>query len=123
MSDNDIRIGRGYPLGQLARALTTVRTHEDAATRERAELQVRRWQQVVDGMAEGRLNIGSRTPVKGLPTWVTPEVAHGGFATGQPAAGGALRPDETDRARRLGLPAERQALFWSWLSDTGLCCG
>lgn len=57
MSDNDIRVGAGYPLGQLARALTTAGTHEDAATRQRAELRVRRWQQVVDGMAGGGLDI------------------------------------------------------------------
>ncbi|MEV0431299.1 hypothetical protein [Micromonospora sp. NPDC050495] len=120
MSDNDIRVGVGFPLGQLARALTTAGTHEDAATRQRAELRVRRWQQVVNGMAGGGLDIGSRTPVRGLPAWVTPEVVHGGFATGEPAAGGPLRPDETDRAQRLGLPAERRALFWSWLTDAGL---
>ncbi|MEW2475999.1 hypothetical protein AB0875_19595 [Micromonospora gifhornensis] len=120
MSDNDIRVGVGFPLGQLARALTTAGTHEDPATRQRAERRVRRWQQVVDGMAAGTLDIGSRTPVRGLPVWVTPEVIHGGFATGTPAAGGALRPDETDRARRLGLPAERRVLFWSWLTDAGL---
>lgn len=29
VSDNDIRTGVGYPLGQLARALTTAGTHED----------------------------------------------------------------------------------------------
>ncbi|TDC79233.1 hypothetical protein E1193_19430 [Micromonospora sp. KC606] len=120
MSDNDIRIGAGFPLSQLARALTTAGTHEDAAGRQRGELRVRRWQQVVDGMAGGGLDIGSRIPVRGLPAWVTPEVVHGGFATGEPAAGGPLRPDETDRAQRLGLPAERRALFWSWLTDAGL---
>ncbi|SCG66598.1 hypothetical protein [Micromonospora halophytica] len=120
MSDNEIGVGAAYALGQLARALTTARTHEDAATRQRAELRVRRWQQVVGGMAGGGLDIGSRTPVKGLPAWVTPEVLHGGFATGEPAAGGPLRPDEIDRAQRLGLPADRRALFWSWLTDAGL---
>lgn len=120
MSDNDIRVSAGYPLGQLGRALTTARTHEDVTIRQRAELRVRRWQQVVDRMAEGRLDVGSRTPVVGLPAWVTPEVAHGGFATGEQAAGGPLRQDEIDRAQRLGLPADRGALFWSWLTDTGL---
>lgn len=120
MSDNDIRAGGGFPLAQLGRALTTAGTHEDPATRQRAELRIGRWRQVVAGMAAGRLDIGSRTPVKGLPAWVTPEVLHGGFATGEPAAGGPLRPDEADRARRLGLPAERRALFWSWLTDAGL---
>jgi hypothetical protein len=120
VSDSSIRIGAGFPLGQLARALTTAQTHEDAATRQRAELRVRRWQQVAAGMTRGQLDIGSRTPVMGLPAWVTPEVVHGGFATGEPAASGPLRPDEADRAQRLGLPAERLALFWSWLTDAGL---
>ncbi|WP_327025728.1 hypothetical protein [Micromonospora sp. NBC_01739] len=120
MSDNDIRVGVSFPLGQLARALTTAGTHEDPAARQRAEQRVRRWQQVVDGMAAGTLDIGSRTPMRGLPVWVTPEVLHGGFATGTPAAGGALRPDEADRARRWGLPAARRVLFWSWLTDAGL---
>lgn len=120
MSDTDIRIGAGYPLGRLARALTTARTHEDPATRLRAEQRVRRWQEVLAGMAQDRLDIGSRTPVEGLPAWVTPEVVHGGFATGQPAAGGPLRPDETERAQRWGVPAERGALFGTWLTDDGL---
>ncbi|MFG2064872.1 hypothetical protein ACGFIK_26045 [Micromonospora sp. NPDC048871] len=109
-----------FSLGQLARALTAAGTHEDPAARQRAEQRVRRWQQVVDGMAAGTLDIGSRTPMWGLPVWVTPEVLHGGFATGTPAAGGALRPDEADRARRWGLPAARRVLFWSWLTDAGL---
>ncbi|SBT39060.1 hypothetical protein [Micromonospora auratinigra] len=120
MNDDDLRAGTGYPLDRQARALSTAATHPDEATRERAEVRVRRWQQIVDGMTDGRLDIGSRTPVRGLPAWVTPEVAHGGFATGRPAAGGALRPDELDRAHRLGLPTERGALFRSWLTDAGL---
>lgn len=120
MSDNDVHIGVSYPLGQLARALTTARTDEDAAIRQQAELRVRRWQQVLDGMAGGELDIDSRTSVRGLPAWVTPDVVHGGFATGEPAAGGPLRLDETDRAQRLGLPADRRALFRSWLTEAGL---
>lgn len=120
MTEKDIHVGAGYPLGQLSRALVTALTHEDAATRQRAELRISRWQQVLDGMASGRLDIGSRTPVKGLPAWVTPEVVRGGFATGKAAASGPLRPDETDRAQWLGLPANRGALFRSWLTDEGL---
>jgi hypothetical protein len=44
---------------------------------------------------------------------VTPEVVHGGFAAGEPMAGGSLRPDEVERASRLGLPSDRSALFES----------
>lgn len=33
-------------------------------------------------LAEGKLTIGTRTPVQDVPLWATPEVIHGGFATG-----------------------------------------
>ena len=53
-------------------------------------------------MASGKLRIGSREPVSGLPAWVTPEVVRGGFATGEPAAGGAVdrRRDGPSRGSR-----------------------
>ena len=110
----------GYAQGQLAKAFTTALTHEDADTRRRAESRVTRWRAVLAGMAGGLLSIGSRTPVAGLPAWVTPEVVHGGFATGTPGAGGPLQPYETRLAERFGVPADRRALFAHCLTDTGL---
>lgn len=120
MSENSLRAGTDYPSAQLARALTTAASHEDDPTRERAAARVRRWQQVLDGMAGGSLAVGSRTPVKGLPAWVTPEVVRGGFATGTAAASGPLTVDELERAQRLGVRPDRGALFGSWLTDDGL---
>lgn len=105
----------GYPQGQLAAAFVTALTHEDAATRARADGRIRRWAQVLRAMASGAVTIGSRTPVAGLPAWVTPEVVRGGFATGTPAAAGPLRPHET----RPGIPADRAALFAYHLTDAG----
>ncbi|MEV6508054.1 hypothetical protein AB0M61_18310 [Streptomyces sp. NPDC051642] len=110
----------GYAQGQLAKAFATALTHEDADTRRRAESRVTRWRAVLAGMAGGLLSIGSRTPVAGLPAWVTPEVVHGGFATGTPGAGGPLQPYETRLAERFGVPADRRALFAHCLTDTGL---
>ncbi|MFG2372793.1 hypothetical protein ACGFY9_15105 [Streptomyces sp. NPDC048504] len=110
----------GYARGQLAKAFTTALTHEDADTRRRAEGRVTRWRAVLAGMAGGLLSIGSRTPVAGLPAWVTPEVVHGGFATGTPSAGGPLQPYETRLAERFGVPADRRALFAHCLTDSGL---
>jgi len=110
----------GYAQGQLAKAFTTALTHEDADTRRRAEGRVTRWRAVLAGMAGGLLSIGSRTPVAGLPAWVTHEVVHGGFATGTPSAGGPLQPYETRLAERFGVPADRRALFAHCLTDTGL---
>ncbi|WP_149179746.1 hypothetical protein [Streptomyces sp. TRM49041] len=113
-------IDPAYAAGRLSKALATARTHEDGATRDRAEARAARWREVLAGIADGRLTIGSRTPVAGLPAWVTPEVLHGGFATGAPSAGGPLLPYETEAARRAGVPAERRALFAHFLSERGL---
>ncbi|MBK3581750.1 hypothetical protein JHN63_49980 [Streptomyces sp. MBT65] len=110
----------GYARGQLAKAFTTALTHEDTETRRRAEGRVERWRAVLAGMAGGLLTVGSRTPVAGLPAWVTPEVVRGGFATGTPSAGGPLQPYETRLAEQFGVPADRRALFAHCLTDTGL---
>ncbi|MFG2949150.1 hypothetical protein [Streptomyces adustus] len=85
-----------------------------------AEERVERWRKVLAGRADGTLTVGSRTPVAGLPAWVTPQVVRGGFATGTPAASGPLLAHETAAAHRAGLPAERLALFAHALTTTGL---
>lgn len=115
-----VEVGGGYPFGQIATAFVTALSHEDADTRRRAEERLGRWESVLAGMAGGSLTIGSRTPVSGLPAWVTPEVVRGGFATGSAAAGGRLLPHEVALARRVGVPADRRALFAYHLSDAGL---
>ncbi len=101
-----------YPQGLLAQALLTSLPHGDAETRRRAD----RWHA---GMADGRLTIGSRTPVAGLPAWVTPEVIRGGFATSAARAEGPLQPYEREAASLAGLPAERRALFTHCLTEPG----
>ncbi|WP_225832543.1 hypothetical protein [Streptomyces sp. NK08204] len=110
----------GYAAGQLAAALRTAAAHPDPETRRRGEERGRRWRAVLDGMADGLLKIGSRTPVSGLPAWVTPEVVRGGFATGAPSAGGPLLDFEIAVARRAGVPEKRRALFGHFLSEEGL---
>ncbi|OQR60606.1 hypothetical protein B6E66_27715 [Streptomyces maremycinicus] len=110
----------GYASGQLARALRTALTHDDPDTRRRAGERQRAWRSVLAGMANGLLTIGSRTPVRDLPAWVTPEVLRGGFATGAPSAGGPLTEYEAEAARRAGVPPDRQALFAYWLTEDGL---
>ncbi|TXS56532.1 hypothetical protein [Streptomyces sp. t39] len=109
-----------YARAELARAFTTALTHEDRVTRDRAVARVARWRAVLSGMANGQLRIGSRTPVAGLPAWITPEVVRGGFATGQPAAGGPLLPHEAAAAERAGVPGDRRALFAHFLTEPGL---
>jgi len=118
-NETGAQVGAGYPQGQLASAFITAATHEDAATRSRAEERVRRWLQVLRSMASGAVRIGSRTPVAGLPAWVTPEVVRGGFATGTAAAGGPLRPHESAVSARVGGAAERAAVFAYYLTDAG----
>ncbi|MFF9908979.1 hypothetical protein [Streptomyces sp. NPDC013457] len=109
-----------YAAGQLARALRTSVSHAEPATRDRALGRIQKWRAVLAGMADGSLTIGARTPVAGLPAWVTPEVVRGGFATGTPGAGGPLASYEADAASRAGVPADRAALFAHALTEAGL---
>ncbi len=122
MSDDDagVRIGPGYPLGQLAKAFVTAASHEDAETRRLAEERMRRWQRVLKGMASGRIIIGSRTPVRDMPAWVTPEVVRGGFVTGVAPARASLLAHERETARRAGVKPNRRALFTWYLTEPGV---
>jgi hypothetical protein len=113
-------VGAGYAVGQLASALITELTHHDGQTRRRAASRRRDWESVLKGMASGKIQPGSRTPVRDMPAWVTPKVVRGGFATGEPAAGGDLTPDEVELCARLGLPQTRSALFAFFVSDPGI---
>jgi hypothetical protein len=71
MDNNEERgeVGAGYAIGQLAQAFVTATGHEDADTRRRSDQRLGRWMSVLDGMAEGSLSIGSRTPVAHQPAW------------------------------------------------------
>lgn len=109
-----------YAFGQLAKAFITATTHEDPEVRGRADARARRWAQAMQWMAQGRVLVGSRTPVEGLPEWVTLEVLRGGFASGRAAAATPVAADEVAWAGRLGLPADRRALFGHFLTDAGL---
>jgi hypothetical protein len=113
----------GYALGQLAAALRTSQTHDDPATRHRAEQKVATWVRVFEGMLANTLQVGSRTPVAGTPVWATLEIAHGGFATGNLLAGGPLLPHERELFARLPAVsegAERAALNSYFLTNAGL---
>ncbi|MGC7101095.1 hypothetical protein ACPZ19_41015 [Amycolatopsis lurida] len=113
----------GYATGQLARALAAAVSAGTEADRERARRKLRRWEDVVGGMADGTLTVGSRTPVADTPAWVTLEVAHGGFATGRYLAEVPLSVDETARVASLpeDVPGrtERERLNLWYLGDAG----
>ncbi len=115
MSDNGTpRINVGYPLAQLLKALS--------GTGEQAPVRARQWRQVLSGLVDGALQVGSRTPVKDIPSWVTLEVIHGGFATGNTAAAGPLQPHEIQKLRSVAQPgqaANRGILNLYFLSDLG----
>jgi hypothetical protein len=110
----------GYALGQLSNAFLTATTHEDPDVRRRADRRAQRWAQAMERMADGRVDVGSRVPVRGLPNWVTLEVLRGGFATGSALAEVRLQADEIALARRLGIPAARRLIFGYFLTDAGL---
>ncbi len=112
-----------YAFGRLQRALDTAVNSEDTQVRARAGQKLATWMAVIEGIASGRLTVGSRTPVADTPAWVTLEVAHGGFATGRFLAGSALRDDELDLVRSLpdGAPGstDRERLNLWYLGDEG----
>lgn len=110
----------GYALGQLGKAFLTATTHEDPEVRRRADRRAQRWAQTMERMADGRVDVGSRVPVRGLPGWVTLEVLRGGFATGSALAEVPLQADEIALAQRLGIPAARRLIFGYFLTDQGL---
>lgn len=110
---NKPRIGTGYPIAQLLRALAS--GGAQAATR------AGEWLRVLTGLQDGSLQIGSRTPVESTPAWVTLGVIHGGFATGEFSAGGPLLPHEMDKVRALPPSdrGERAALNEYYLGEEG----
>ncbi|MEM9489272.1 MAG: hypothetical protein AAGC55_09015, partial [Myxococcota bacterium] len=116
MANNDDKTpgDPSYALGQLARALS--------GAGERAATRVRQWRQVIAGILDGSLRIGSRTPVADAPPWVTLEVVHGGFATGGFAAGGRLEPHERKKLAsvvRTGKASKRASLNVYYIGDAG----
>lgn len=121
----------GYAYGQLVRA----RVRGDAK-------RIAKWQNVIDGMRAGTIDVGSRTPTK-APAWVTLEVVTGGFATGGYSAGGPLTEHERQLAStraganlhylesraaqdalrsghyRIDVPEEGALLVVAWLRERG----
>ena len=88
--------------------------HDDPATRERAERRARSWMDVLRGLWEGVLAIGSRTPVAGTPPWATLQVLRGGFASGALLAEGALLPHERELLDARTWPEDtRRFLGWT----------
>ncbi|VEG28419.1 hypothetical protein [Actinomyces howellii] len=109
-----------YAFNQFRLALHTAATSPDPDERTRGARRAMRWARALAAIARGKVRVGSRSPVKGLPVWVTPEVLRGGFATGRALAEVPLSEEETRRLERLGLPATREALLVSWLTDEGM---
>lgn len=110
----------GWVGAQLAAAFRTAVEHPDADTRRRADARLRRWNEAVEAMRAGRVRVGSRKPVKGLPSWVTLEVLRGGFASGRAVASGPLEPDEAEVADVVEVSGTRAAIFAWLLTDDGL---
>ena len=112
-----------YAMGQLRRAVDSLAAAQNAEDRERLAAKVSRWRSVLEGMAHGTITVGSRTPVRDTPAWVTLEVAHGGFASGRYLAEVPTEPEELailagpgDSAP--GCPARERVNLW-YLSDAG----
>lgn len=115
--------GSGYAAAMLAKAFLTYETHADPEVRERAAQRVLRWRQVLEQALAGSVDYGSRTPLAGIPDWVTLEVVTGGFATGTLLAGGPLADFERELA--ISTPgvrtgSERRDLNTYFLGEAGI---
>ena len=117
------QVNPGYALFQIAKALTTSEHHEEPATRERAQQKMSKWVTVLSGILNGTLDVGSRTPLEGVPGWATLEVVAGGFATGELLAGGPLLNHERRLLSELSPTSgskARRVLNGYYLTDDGL---
>ena len=111
-----VAVNSAWALGQLARARAALgeaqaqvhangdeqgdsQAHADSGPAQsavaRALAKVAAWRQALAGMASGDIQVGSRQALRDVPTWVTPAVLHGGFASGSLMAGGAVLPHES----------------------------
>lgn len=116
-------IGFGYAGMQLTKALAADADAGGAEARQAAQGRVRRWFQVIGNMLTGRADYGRRQPFAEVPVWVTPEVATGGFATGNWAAGGPVLPHERALLKDLPVAVKedeaRLAINNYFLTDAG----
>lgn len=112
-----------YAMGQLLRAIDSLATAKGPQDRAGLEAKISRWRAVLEGMADGTLTVGSRTPVSGTPAWVTPEVAHGGFVSGRYLAEAPLQAAERAVLGELGGDppgaTERERVNLWYLTDAG----
>lgn len=108
-----------YAYAQLARAVRAAVDAQGPEAEQNARARMEAWVRVLSGMADGSVRVGSRKPTE-LPEWATLEVVRGGFATGRAKAESSLRPDEVERAARLGIEPSLASVFASWLTPEGL---
>lgn len=117
-------VSLGYAQFQLAKAFLGYENADDITNQQNAVKKIKQWQQILQKMIDGQAKYGSRTPLKGVPAWVTLEVATGGFATGNYLAGGPLQEYETILLSKLPFTVEenkeRLALNSYFLSEQGI---
>ena len=122
-NNSEPQVNPGYPLFQIAKALTTAQQHADPATRTRAYQRIAQWTDVFNRIVSGEIKAGSRTPLPEVPAWATLEVITGGFATGKLLADGPLLSHELALLEELQLTPEadsRRSLNRYFLTDAGL---
>jgi hypothetical protein len=112
-----------YAMGQLQRAIDSLAAAQKPDERARLASKVSRWRSVLQGMADGTLAVGSRTPVRDTPGWVTLEVAHGGFASGAYLAELPPRTEElailADQDHDVPGSTDRERVNLWYLTDAG----
>lgn len=117
-NEDNKKIGLTYPLTQLSKSLASSPKRKLGSLSKKPD----QWQQVIEGMLTGKLDVGSRQPIDDTPVWATPEVVTGGFVTGSLLAGGDLTNYEKQLVNELGYQQENQRAFLNayHLSDEGI---
>jgi hypothetical protein len=113
-------VGTEYLRGLLERAQATAASEGSWTDWRRAQRRIDRLVKTIEGIHDGRIQVGSRTPVRGLPAWVTLDVVRGGFATGQAAAESDLSLAERTVLDELGSPMGQGEVFRYMLTGEGL---
>ncbi|MEQ4921895.1 hypothetical protein [Proteus hauseri] len=112
---NSLPVGLAYAQSQLAKILSQPEINNK---------KVQQWEDVLYQILQGQVDYGNRTPFADVPSWVTLEVAKGGFATGNWLAGGEITSDEQAQLDKLQIKVEqknkRLALNSYYLTEEGM---
>lgn len=119
----EAQVNPGYASFQIAKALVNSEQNDDPRVKKQACEKAKKWETVLENILSGKVDYGSRKPIKDVPVWATPEVVTGGFATGKLLAGGPLLAHEKDllvKIKKSSGSEDRRFLNTHYLTEEGI---